>query len=125
MPCGAWALVTNDERLSGHEYARRNWQEQSFRNLKSGGWHWHESRVCLPDHAARLLILLVLAYVWTVALGSQAVAQGRARPLIRRAPALPSRCLCLFRESLDFFVEVLEDRSLFFGLHFFPDSRSP
>ncbi|MCP4206693.1 MAG: transposase, partial [Shimia sp.] len=33
-----WALVTNDDRLTGHEYARRNWQEQSFRDLKSGGW---------------------------------------------------------------------------------------
>ena len=120
-----WALVTNDPRLSGQEYARRNWQEQSFRDLKTGGWHWHESRVRRPDHAARLLILLVLAYVWAVALGSQAVAQGRARPLIRRATALPDRCLSLFREGLDFFVEVLEDRSLFFGLRFFPDFRSP
>ncbi len=31
-----WALVTNDDRLTGHEYARRNWQEQSFRDLKTG-----------------------------------------------------------------------------------------
>jgi hypothetical protein len=118
-----WALVTNDARLTGHEYARRNWQEQSFRDLKSGGWHWHESRVRLPDHAARLLILLVLAYVWAVALGSHAVAQRRARPLIRRAAALPRRTLSLFREGLDFLVEVIEDRSLFCGLLFFPDFR--
>lgn len=32
-----WALVTNAEHLTGHEYARRNWQEQSFRDLKSSG----------------------------------------------------------------------------------------
>lgn len=56
-----WALVTNDERLTGHEYARRNWQEQSFRDLKSGGWHWHESLVRLPNHVARLLVILVVA----------------------------------------------------------------
>ncbi|MBK8028057.1 MAG: hypothetical protein IPK17_00835 [Chloroflexi bacterium] len=43
-----WALVTNDERLTGYEYARRNWQEQSFRDLKSGGWHWGDSRLRSP-----------------------------------------------------------------------------
>src|SRR5262249_17986006 len=48
-----WALVTNDARLTGHEYARRNWQEQSFRDLKSGGWHWGESRVREANHTER------------------------------------------------------------------------
>ena len=118
-----WALVTNDPQLTGHEYARRNWQEQSFRDLKSGGWHWNESRVRLPDHAARLLILLALAYVWSVALGSQAVAKGRAQPLIRRAAAPPERCFSLFREGLDFLAEYLEDFSLFCGLVFLRDFR--
>jgi Transposase DDE domain len=118
-----WALVTNHRPLTGHEYARRNWQEQGFPDLKSGGWHWDESRVRLPDHANRLLILLVVAYVWTVALGSQAVATQRAAPLIRRHADLPARCLSLFREGLDFFTEFLEDLSRFFGLVFRPDFR--
>jgi len=34
-----WALVTNYAPLTGHEYARRNWQEQFFPELKTGGWH--------------------------------------------------------------------------------------
>ena len=55
-------VVTNDERLTGYEYARRNWQEQSFRDLKSGGWHWGDSRVRSPQHVANLLVLLALAY---------------------------------------------------------------
>jgi len=118
-----WALVTNHKPLTGHEYARRNWQEQSFRDLKSGGWHWDESRVRLPDHADRLLILLVVAYVWTVALGSQAVAAKQAAPLIRRQAALPARCLSLFREGLDFLAQYLEDFSRFVGLLFSPDFR--
>jgi len=66
-----WALVTNDARLTGHEYARRNWQEQCFRDLKSGGWHWGDSRLRSPQHVANRLVLLVIAYTWVVALGSK------------------------------------------------------
>jgi len=78
-----WALVTSDERLSGHEYARRNWHEQSFRDLKSGGWQWGESRLRLPAHVERLLVVLVIAYAWVIAIGSQAVQADRAHPLHR------------------------------------------
>ena len=120
-----WALVTHDQRLTGYEYARRNWQEQSFRDLKSGGWHWNESLVRLPDHAARLLVFLVVAYVWTVALGSQAVSASHAQPLIRRAAAVPQPCFSLFRQGLDFLAEFLEHFTLFCGLLFFPDFRVP
>jgi hypothetical protein len=118
-----WALVTNDERLTGHEYARRNWQEQSFRDLKSGGWHWGESRVRQPDHVARLLVLLVLAYSWVVALGSQAVAAGRAQPLVRRADGSLRRLWSLFKEGLNFFVDYVQRYTICRGLVFIPDKR--
>ena len=115
--------MTNDPHLTGHEYARRNWQEQSFRDLKSGGWHWDESRIRQPEHVARLLVILVVAYVWTIALGSQAIHLQVGHPLIRRAHALPERCFSLFREGLDFLCESLEDFSRFFGLIFYLDFR--
>jgi hypothetical protein len=118
-----WALVTNDDRLTGQEYARRNWCEQSFRDLKSGGWLWGRSRIRQPDHTARLLLLLVLAYVWTVALGSQAVHQSRAQPLLKRADGSRRRLWSLFREGLRFFVEVLQRHTRCFGLIFIPDHR--
>ncbi len=118
-----WALVTNDERLTGHEYARRNWQEQSFRDLKSGGWHWGDSRLRLPHHVANLLILLVLAYTWTVALGSQAVAAGCAQPLVRRTNGTLRRLWSLFREGLRYFVQVVQRHTVCLGLVFIPDRR--
>jgi Transposase DDE domain len=118
-----WALVTNDARLSGQEYARRNWQEQSFRDLKSGGWHWQASRVRQPDHLARLLVLLVIAYTWTVALGSQAVAHGAAQPVPRRADGKRRRWWSLFREGLRFFVEHVQRHTIYLGLIFIPDHR--
>jgi DDE family transposase len=118
-----WALVTNDERLTGHEYARRNWQEQSFRDLKSGGWHWGESRVRSPEHAARLLILLVLAYVWVIALGSQAVAVGRSQPLIREKDGTLRRHWSLFKEGLRFLVEFVRRYTRCLPLILIPDAR--
>ena len=118
-----WALVTNDVCLTGHEYARRNWQEQAFRDLKSGGWHWGDSRLRQPDHVLRLLVILVLAYAWVVALGSQAIAADLAHTLVTRSDATPRRLRSLFKEGLDFFVEVLQRLSIYRGLLFIPDKR--
>lgn len=118
-----WALVTNDKRLTGHEYARRNWQEQSFRDLKSGGWHWGDSRIRSPQHVARLLVLLAIAYTWMVALGSQAVAAGIAQPLVRRPNGSLRRLWSLFREGLRYFVQVVQRHTRCLGLTFIPDIR--
>jgi hypothetical protein len=118
-----WALVTNDERLTGYEYARRNWQEQSFRDLKRGGWHWSASRIRQPEHVARLLILLALAYTWVVALGSQAVAAQRAQPLLRRTDGTLRRHWSLFKEGLRFWVEVAQRHTICPDLCFTPDHR--
>jgi len=35
-----WCLFTNVPRLIGHRYALRWWQEESFKDLKSGGVQW-------------------------------------------------------------------------------------
>lgn len=118
-----WALVTNDERLTGHEYARRNWQEQSFRDLKSAGWHWGDSRIRSPQHTANLLVILAIAYTWMVALGSQAVAAGCAQPLVRRPDGTLRRLWSLFREGLRYFVQVVQRQTLCLPFTFIPDTR--
>jgi hypothetical protein len=118
-----WALVTNDERLTGSEYARRNWQEQSFRDLKSGGWHWGDSRLRTPRHVANLLILLAIAYTWVVALGSQAVAAGCAQPPVRRPDGSLRRLWSVFREGLRYFVQFVQRHGVCLGFTFIPDTR--
>jgi len=118
-----WALVTNDPRLSGHAYARRNWQEQSFRDLKSGGWKWGDSRIRLPQHAANLLVVLSVAYAWVLALGSQAVAAGCAQPLVRRPDGTRRRLWSLFKEGLRYFAQVVQRHTVCLGLLFIPDRR--
>lgn len=118
-----WALVTNAATLTGHEYARRNWQEQAFRDLKSGGWHWDASYIRLPHHMANLLVILTVAYTWMVALGSQAVACGCAQPLVRRAQTAPRRLWSLFKAGLRFCVQVVQRHTCCLGFVFCPNTR--
>lgn len=118
-----WALITNDQQLTGHEYAQRNWQEQSFRDLKSGGWQWGASRIRHPDHMDRLLVVLVVAYAWILALGGQAVRAGRAHPLQRHPDGQVRRHWSLFKEGLQFFVEVVHTGGVCQELVFAPDTR--
>jgi hypothetical protein len=118
-----WALVTNDERLTGHEYARRNWQEQSFRDLKSGGWQWGDSRVRLPDHVNQLLVILVIAYAWIIAIGSHAVEADQAHPLHSRPDGQKRRHWSAFKDGLHYFVEYVQRYTICLDLRFIPDKR--
>lgn len=97
----AWALVTNDDTLTGWEYAWRAWIEQAFRDLKSQGFHWAESALSDPDRMAHLLILLVVAYAWMLTIGTVRAAQGLTFATQRR-PSNNSRVrrFSLFREGL-------------------------
>lgn len=65
-----WCLVTNGKQVKGAVYALRMWQEESFRDLKSGGWQWHCTYVTSPDHAQHLLLVLALAYAWMLTQGT-------------------------------------------------------
>lgn len=61
-----WCLVTNSRWRRPIDYARRAWHEQSFRDLKSFGFHWEISHVWKPAAAHRLLFVLSLAYTWVL-----------------------------------------------------------
>ena len=65
-----WCLLTNDPQLHYNSYALRNWQEQGFRDLKSGGFNWQRSQVRHPAHAEPLLLVLALAYARVLAFGA-------------------------------------------------------
>ena len=65
-----WCLATNDRHLKARDYALRMWQEESFRDLKRGGWQWNASFVRDPQRAARLILVLALAYAWVLTQGA-------------------------------------------------------
>jgi hypothetical protein len=67
-----WCLITNAPTAQSRDYAMRYWQEAGFRDLKSDGWQWQTSRIWLPDHANRLLLVMALATAWTLTLGTVA-----------------------------------------------------
>lgn len=118
-----WALVTNDPALTGYEYAQRNWQEQSFRDLKSGGWQWSASAVRSPDHMSHFLILLVVAYAWVLGVGCYAIHWQRARRLVRRANGQLRRQWSLFKEGLQLFADFIFRRNVCLKLCFVSDQR--
>jgi hypothetical protein len=118
-----WALVTNDEQLTGFEYAQRNWQEQSFRDLKSGGWQWATSRVRCPERMARLMMILVVAYGWILGLGSYAIHWRKARRVIVPSDGKVRRQWSLFKEGLQLFTDYVSRTGVCLKPCFVPDKR--
>ena len=47
------------------------WEELAFKDFKSSGWQWQRSRVWDPEHSNRLWLVMALAYVWVLSLGTQ------------------------------------------------------
>ncbi|MCY4018418.1 MAG: transposase [Chloroflexi bacterium] len=95
-----WILVTNDASLTGRAYSKRNWQEQGFRDLKSGGWQLQQCRLRSEAKLARFLAVLALAQAVALALGGLAVLAGKARRLIRKKNGAFRRPLSLFKEGI-------------------------
>jgi hypothetical protein len=76
-----WLLAAREGGPGGTRavlaYAKRNWCEQTFRDEKSGGFQWGLSRVRDPDRAARLVLVMALATLLSLSLGTWLVKAGR------------------------------------------------
>ena len=79
----AWPALTDERASLRHvrAYAKRMWVGESFRDDRSGGFGWGDSRVGRPAHAARSLVLPALATVLAVSLGGEVTKAGRRRQL--------------------------------------------
>jgi hypothetical protein len=69
-----WLVVTD---LQPHQaqvawYGMRAWIEGGFKDLKRGGWHWHQTKMTDPQRAERLWLVLAVATLWVVSVGGQA-----------------------------------------------------
>jgi len=93
-PC---CLFSNQADLSPTLYRRRFHHEASFRDLKSDGFQWQQSRIWLPDHVERLLLVLALATLWSLTEGTKVTF---LYPLSRR-----QQRLSVFRLGLDYLFE--------------------
>jgi hypothetical protein len=95
-----WLLVTDlpAEPRRCRQYRKRMRQEQSFRDEKSHGFRWNDSRIRDPAHAQRLLLVMALAMTWLICLGLRVIRRGQRHRIERP----DRRSLSLFRLGLRF-----------------------
>lgn len=115
-----WCLFTTSPRIRGAAYALRMWQEESFRDLKRGGWQWHCTYVTTPDHAQRLLFVLTLAYAWMLTQGTLVLYSDRA--IQREIFDGTHNKYSLFRSGLRYFKRMAASQParILVGLFFVP-----
>jgi hypothetical protein len=68
-----WVVVTDvaPARVGISWYALRMWVELGFRALKGVGWKWAHTRRTNPDRIARYWLILAVATLWTLAVGTR------------------------------------------------------
>lgn len=78
-----WLLLTDQRASLRHcrAYGKRMWEEESFRDDKSSGFHWEKSQVNNPAHALRLLLVMALAMVLAASQGSVVLKAGQRKRL--------------------------------------------
>lgn len=70
-----WLLLTNYPKARPEWYGTRMWEELAFKDLKSNGWQWQRSRLRSPERAERLWLVMALAYLWVVSMGTYVLGQ--------------------------------------------------
>lgn len=82
-----WLILTDlaPEVAQATWYEQRAWVEGGFKDYKRGGWQWHLTRMTDPERAARMWLVLAVAQLYSVSLGSQVEADTPAP----QAEALP------------------------------------
>jgi hypothetical protein len=73
-----WLLITDQPASLRccRQYLKRTWTEESFRDEKSQGFRWQQSRVYDPKHAQRLVLLMALATLLALSLGTWVLKGG-------------------------------------------------
>lgn len=119
-----WLLLTDLPPTPARcrEYRRRIWHEEGFRDWKSSGWNWQQSRVRQPDRVERLILVLALATLWMAVLAQRVIKRGHRHLLEPRS----RRCYSYFQLGLRY-LERLQalDHPIPVSLRFLPEPRAP
>ena len=94
-----WLILTDlpPAEASIAWYALRAWIEAQFKDIKSGGWQWDHTRMTDPERISRLWLVLAIALLYTISLGSQVEAQQPASQLSELPPTHMARRLATGR----------------------------
>jgi hypothetical protein len=128
-----WLLATDlaPEVAEAAWYGMRSWIEGGFKDLKRGGWQWHQTKMTDPARATRLWLALAVATLWVVSVGGEAdatlpVSSLEALPELhvarRRATgrARPRLLSCFRRGVLTILAALLQGQPLPLG-RFLPE----
>jgi Transposase DDE domain len=68
-----WLILTDlpQFQASAAWYGMRSWIEDSFKDLKRGGWQWQNTRMVDPARAARFWLALAVATLWVLSVGGE------------------------------------------------------
>ena len=69
-----WIILTDlpPDNASAAWYGMRSWIENSFKDIKSDGWQWQNTRMSDPARASRLWLALSVATLWVLSVGGEA-----------------------------------------------------
>ena len=80
-----WILAAPEHGPGGlhaaQAYAKRNWCEQSFRDEKSSGFQWGQSHVREPRRALTVVVVMALATLLSISLGTWLIKSGNRNDL--------------------------------------------
>jgi hypothetical protein len=81
-----WLLISDltDAQLIESIYAKRFWIEEMFSDQKRRGLNLESSRLVDPDRLERLLVAVVIAYLWIMQIGARVVDKGQWREVDNR-----------------------------------------
>lgn len=79
-----WLILTDltPEGAQVAWYGLRAWIEAQFKDIKGGGWQWQHTRMTQPERVSRMWLVLALALLYAVSLGSQVEANQPASRLV-------------------------------------------
>jgi len=68
-----WLILTDlsPSQASAAWYGMRSWIEDSFKDLKRGGWQWQYTRMIDPARASRFWLALAVATLWVLSVGGE------------------------------------------------------
>ncbi|HSF73962.1 MAG TPA: hypothetical protein VLA84_09200 [Microcoleus sp.] len=88
-----WLILTDLKPQEANVlwYGLRSCTEGVYRDLKSDGWQWHNTRLLDPQRAERMWLVLAVATLWMVILGG--TQEGRS--VASNLPQLPPEHIAL------------------------------
>lgn len=92
-----WLILTDLEptQASALWYGLRPSTECVYRDVKSDGWHWHNTRLLDPQRAERLWLAIAVSTLWMVMLGGEVENQSSASSIEKLDPRHRVFCLPL------------------------------